>query len=1165
MNKLMTRASQSLGRLALGLAVAIGATSVQAAVSFPNYPLQTGSGLVPPNMMFILDNSGSMASDFMSTTSAGTIGPVDLGVLTTVKNSIAYDPNVKYKAWDTVDSAGAASVMTGGTTYTSVYSSTTQASGTTESLAGSKRSHYYLLRTANLDPNLSTSYDRYRISSTGSFLKSSVSSTNTDLVQNGLAGNAGTGQSFTVTLPATAGAVNVNVLPDNASGSGDVDLYVSLDAIPTTSSYQCASEGPSITESCTLQAVGGEKVNVYLSGYSNYSNVRLTINSNRMGTESTLTTTAAQLTNIATWYSYHRTRMKVAKGGAAAAFVGIGAGYRLGFDTINDSAGNANTTIVSKIPVNTNAGSFEGANKKSWFDSLMSQNARGATPLRSGLKRTGEYFRTAEPWTDGTGTAEQSCRASYTVLTTDGYWNGDANFTIDNGDVDGDGYANTLADVAAYYWKTDLRPTVDNNVPTNATDPADWQHMAMFSVSIGQQGSLPITTPPPSVWPDPTDQEDNERIDDLWHAAVNGRGPNLIVASQSDSFKNALVAALNTVKEQRASGSNITANGNSLNNGAQIFQALYSMPSWTGDVLAYAITASGISSTPQWSLADVANADPTNFNLRPVYTWYGSQGAVFNAANNPGVVGRTSGSAVVTVADNIAYLKGERSLEIKNGGQLRSRVSPIGDIVNSSPFYERQLTAVFIGANDGMLHGIDSDSGKVLFSYMPAGIDWAKLSDLSDPAYSQGSGKHIFSVDGQMDVSDTTQGDGSNILASGLGRGGRGIFALDVTGINTQDTNGNFNGTFGASNIKFDNTASAPSDMGYVLAQPQVRLLKTNGNGSSTAIITGNGIDSSTGEAVLYIYNTNGTVRKRIATGAAGGNGLSQTSVADLDNDGIVDTIYAGDLLGNVWKFDVSAGNSSQWSVMKLFTARDATNGVQPITGGITPAREPDTGNVFLVFGTGKMIGTGDLVSSAVQTTQSVYGLIDSSALIPGRASLQLRTFPYSGTDSKGRPARGLENYSALPTGKLGWVVDLATNADTYARGERVVTSPTTNGRAAWISSVIPLLGAGCNNAGRGYLNAFDIFTGTNPATGTGSNPSTGSFFDVDGNGKGDDKVGQGYVSSVDLGVAMPGAPAIVDTKVVVNGSNAQVASIDVTSGTASTYRIMWRELINLQ
>lgn len=1154
MNKSMARLPHGFLRPAaaimLGLYVAGAATAVHAA-SFPNYPLQTGSGLVPPNIMFILDNSGSMADTNMRRVGAPGIR---LGSKALTVNSLSYDPTVTYAAWAKVDANGQPIVETGGTSYTAAYSDTSNATSPVN-IGDSLESVFYLLRAGQVG-NSSTHYDRYRIDSFGNVKKASVISAN-DTSQADLSfpfvGQDNPSAWQTISVGADKAMVRLQIA--GTSGSPSITAEIGGNTVCQT------------TTSCDFHVLGPTVLNVQVSATGGVDAGASTVSTTfvQLGAETTAVpgsrTNSAEATNIATWYSFHRTRMKAAKAGAGAAFIGLGSGYRVGFDTINLN-GNANKTIRSPIPVDSNSGLFEGANKKTWYDLLLAQTAAGSTPLRSALKRTGDYYSTSAPWTDGAGTSEQSCRASYAMLTTDGFWNGDSNFSI-GGDIDQDGWSNTLADVAAYYWKTDLRPALDNNVPTNVKDPAHWQHMSMFSVSIGQQGTLPITTPPPTSWPDPTDAENAERIDDLWHAAVNAKGPNLIVASRSDDFKTALLGALSLVKEQRASGSNITANGNSLNNGAQIFQAVYSMPSWTGDVLAYGITRGGIASSPQWSLADKANADATGFAGRPVYTWKkGAGGVPFNTTNNPGVVGRVGGNAIVSVADNIAYIKGERSLEIKNGGTLRDRVSPIGDIVNSSPFYERQLTSLFIGANDGMLHGIDSDTGKVLFSYMPYGIDWAKLSDLSDPTYSEGSAKHIFAVDGQMDVSDTAQGDGKNILVSGLGRGGRGIFALDVTSMNTHDVNGAFTGTFGASNVLFDSTGSLATDvqMGYVLAQPQIRLLNNNA-AHTPAIITGNGISldaTTTRESVLFIFDADGDLLRKIPTGKTGpNNGLSQTSVADLDRDGYVDTIYAGDLMGNVFKFDVSDKNPSKWGVSVLFTAKDAGGNAQPITGGITPARNPDTGQIFLVFGTGKLIGAGDLVSSAAQPTQTIYGVIDSNSAIAGRTSLQARTFPYSGTDSRGRFARGLENYSSLPSGKQGWYVDLAGNASTWARGERVVTSPTLNGRAAWISSVIPLLGAGCNNAGRGYLNVIDIFTGTNPLD--------GSYFDVNGNGKGDDKVGDGYVSSVDLGVAMPGAPAIVDTKVVVNGSNAQVASEDVLSGNPSSKRVMWRELVNRQ
>src|SRR5690606_1900450 len=140
----------------------------------------------------------------------------------------------------------------------------------------------------------------------------------------------------------------------------------------------------------------------------------------------------------------------------------------------------------------------------------------GGTPLHDALRRAGEYFETAKPWESGDG-AEISCRLSFAILTTDGYWNSRALGTSGyGGDVDGtagslierpenvdgsdfqyqprrpfnDGRSNTLADVAMHYWKRDLRPTLANNVPESDDDPAFWQHMATFGLSIGLAGEL---------------------------------------------------------------------------------------------------------------------------------------------------------------------------------------------------------------------------------------------------------------------------------------------------------------------------------------------------------------------------------------------------------------------------------------------------------------------------------------------------------------------------------------------------------------------------------------------------------------------------------------------------------------------------------------------------
>ncbi|TZF91829.1 pilus assembly protein [Cognatilysobacter lacus] len=1145
----------------------VQSSPVQAASSFPDYPLQSGAGTVPPNILFMLDNSGSMADSFMPVPGLAAMTDVSLASAKAF-NSLAYDPSVTYSPWDTTDTSGSATTVPGGTTYGAVYLDDTQAT-TTGSIGGNARSVFYVLRNTSA-PATATSYDRYRIDSSGTVQKASVTSVNTDGTLSIAAMAQGAYTDYSVSLPGNTGSSASVYLTPVGTWSGDADMYVTWNgSTPTTSNYQCVSAGDTATEKCDLNYYGAVTLKVRVYAYSATQALQLQVKSTRFGTETAAVpstrSNANEVTNIATWYSFHRTRMKVAKAGASRAFIGLGSGFRVGYDTINADNGTPNTTMRYPIPVGTNSARFEGANKVAWFTRLQAQSAGGGTPLRSALKRAGVYYQTAEPWTDGTGTAEQACRASYTLLSTDGFWNSDSGFSI-GGDIDGDGAADTLADVAKYFWQTDLRTSLDNLVPTTTKDTANWQHMGLFGVSIGQQGTLPVTSTPPTTWPNPTLIEDARRIDDLWHASVNARGA-FIVASQADEYAKALKSALDNIKEQVASGSNLTANGNSLNSGSQIFQAMFTSRLWSGDIKAFDISAGGIAVTPDWSLATQANDPSTNFASRPVMTWYNGAGATFDTTHvaTPSQFART-GTPAVTAADNIAYIKGNRSLEIQNGGTLRDRRSPVGDIVNSSPFYQRETGMMFIGANDGMLHGVDSDTGNVLFSYVPAGIDVPSLASLSDPYY-----YHHFFVDGQMDVSTLAQGSNRNILVSGLGRGGKGVFALDVTGVKT-------NG-FLASNVLWDKTGVADNDMGYVLGQPLVRL---GNNGSSLAIV-GNGVESTNGKAVLYIYvlSSTGAITSTLKfdTLIAGGNGMSEPRAADTDGNGTVDTIYAGDLKGNLWKIDVSNSSTSRWGFafassngnngtpLPMFTALDPSGVAQPITGAVALAREPGSARIFVNFGTGKLLSQSDVVTqSSVEQTQTLYGLIDEGNRITSYTDLQQRSIAYVGVDSAGRTARSFEAYSVLPSGKRGWYLNLATNAQSYARGERVVTAPLIRGRATWVSSIIPNLAEGCANTGKGFLNVLDVFTGTNP--------ETGSFIDVNGNGHGDDKIsvsgtqpsdGNGFVSSIDLGVAMPGQPVQIGDTVAVGGSNARTGSVRKTGSGDRPQRLNWREIINRQ
>lgn len=903
-----------------------------------------------------------------------------------------------------------------------------------------------------------------------------------------------------------------------------------------------------------------------------------------------------EIQNFANWYSYHRSRILTARGGIGRAFANQGSNIRVGFAAINKSATNntidgvGNTrTVISGVR------KFSGSDRTAFFNSLYSHPIPTmGTPLRQALGDVGQYYSRADalgPWSNTPGVSgggsELTCRQSYSILMTDGYWNGNGTTGDAAGNADNtmgqniigpnnpsyiynpnaqenipfkDTYIGTLADVAMYYWKTDLRTGLANEVPQNSSDPAFWQHMVTFGVGLGVSGGIDpvaafkaITDKTAINWPNPlpnpqtgTPAPNTALADDLLHASVNGHG-GYFSAQNPQQFANALTSTLNNISQRSGSASSIAANSTQISTNTKIFNAKFDTSKWSGELEAIAITSTGVASSPSWS---ASSKIPTPAS-RQIFTRSGGNAIAFQWTN----LSASDKTALIS-SDVVDYIRGETGKEQRyTNGTLRNRLSLLGDIVDSTPAYVLDSDTIYVGANDGMLHGFNANTGVELFAYIPSAVI-PTLANLSSPSYS-----HTYYVDGDIAVSSKAQTSNRNYLVSLLGRGGKGLFALDVTNPTA----------FSTSDVLWEYFNIADNDLGYMLGTPVIAKMN---NGSMVAIV-GNGYNSTNGKAVLYVFDlASGTVIKKFDTLVGSDNGMGTPGILDADSDGDIDYIYGGDLKGNVWKIDVSSANTATWDFsfksgstpQPLFIAKDSSGTVQPITTSLTPvmdnvAGDPNFGKLFLFFGTGSYFRSGDSTDTQIQT---MYGLIDTNTQVSSRSQLTQRSVLDNGVfnvvvNGNIVDTKNVRTFSAAVSGdmigKSGWYLDLKTSTG-VAEGERVTTSAEVYSLAEptlIFSSIIPVNDP-CKPGGKGYLSALNPFTGGRLTVG---------FYDIDNNNSfANDQLNGINIGSVDLGIGGLSKGKVIGNWLVAGGMTGKTAGTKINTGAKKTKRISWREIV---
>jgi len=831
------------------------------------------------------------------------------------------------------------------------------------------------------------------------------------------------------------------------------------------------------------------------------------------------------------------------------------------------------------------------------------------------------------------------------------------------------GTSDTLADVAEYYYKTDLRtsalgnqlgrlvtsdgtvttPDVStNNVQPGGEDIAAWQHMTTFTLGLGARGRM-IYSPSYKTdttgdyyavlngltasstvctwqtagtvcnWPTPSNNSP-ENIDDLWHAAVNGRGT-YFSATDSATLSSGLNTALQEINALTSDAAAATTSNPNVTAGDNfIFSSSFRSVDWYGDferrqisvadvttgtgANAVTVPAGTPAATADWQARPLLDAntsrtiytrDATNTTtgLRP-FLWanltateqaYFSTPYISSTASPPLSQFCASGSTCLISATQTAasgsallsFIRGDRT----NEGDVsdltkyfRKRASVLGDIVNAEAVYVKTPTfsygdagysaykstnasrqgMVYVGANDGMLHAFNSDTGVEAWAYVPQTL-FPSLYKLADKSYST---QHQYYVDGSPTQADVYFGAAwHTILVGGFNDGGRGFYALDVTDPANPK-----------SLWEVSDASTGYANMGYSYGRPEITKLA---DGTWVALLTSgyNNVQTGAdGQGYLYVVNAGtGALIRSIGTGqgssAAAVTGVCSTAPcpsglaqirAWVDNttyDNTAQRVYGGDLFGNVWRFDINNNvGASGYDAQLLATLRGASGNVQSVTA------RPELGLVagfsVVYVGTGRYLGATDLSDTA---SQSIYAIKDSQGSTGvGNPRATGTTFvKQTLTDAKCSSAQATAGYctlnndirtgSGLPvnfaTGN-GWFVDLP------ATGERATTDPQLAlGTLAFTTNVLDA--SACSVGGKSFINFFDYKTGAPVSTASG-------------------------MVSVFLGNALATRPVLlrfsdgsVKSLVRMSDGTWQTLPTPTPPSPTGTRRTSWRELVNEQ
>ncbi|MBK7815885.1 MAG: hypothetical protein IPJ52_17180 [Rhodocyclaceae bacterium] len=774
------------------------------------------------------------------------------------------------------------------------------------------------------------------------------------------------------------------------------------------------------------------------------------------------------------------------------------------------------------------------------------------------------------------------------------------------------GSTGSLADVAMYYYETDIRDgglgnctgalgldVCENNVPGTIRDTAAHQHMTTFTLGLGINGQLtyaenyeacgnscdyPAIVQGTKTWPVPS-SNDPTTVDDLWHAAVNGRGV-YYSAGTPESLASGLAKALAGVNARKgAGGAAATSTLAPVEGDQYAYVALYTTAEWVGDLQrrSISLTTGVVDETPTWKAQEKLDGQTTlNGDSRTIYMRKGSSLDAFNVGNlasyitaknfdagpaNPAgalsqyadydAARQAQATGNTGAANMIGFLRGQRGFEDIAGNAVdkriyRSRTHVLGDIVNSSPVYvnkpafdytehnypkwdPNRSPTVYAAANDGMLHAFDAATGLERWAFVPT-VVIPSLYKLADANYAN---QHRFFVDGPLTVGDAYfDGKWHSILIGGLGKGGRSYYALDVT----NDT----------PELLWEFSVSDDIDLGQSYGAAQITKREKDGKWVAMFASGYNNVSPGSGLGRLFVVDleTGGKLSEIVAPGDASPEKSGIAWVNGWTNAGMDDNtvqhVYAGDLSGNIWRFDINAD-----TVSLLASVGSGGGTTQPVTsrvelGDILDSSGGQANQRAIYVGTGRYLGDGTYLADPQDSdilntdTQSFYAIRDDADDLKSwgnfRAQAGVKKFTVSGSGN----SRTVDYDAVLASGP-GWYLDFDVQS-----GERVVINPRLfNGDQKTLTVVtsIPSSSNMCEIGGTSYVYMLE----TQPSKAHTSLPNAISYIGS--------AMGVGAA-----GVSLPGGKLAV----IVNLSDGTTVTVSPpTSQGTKIKRGLWRELVN--